>query len=61
MIVEKPNIEPKRDYDDYTKYINETYAEKKDNVLSKTVTASSGGFGQKLDNGTLQTLNTLRT
>jgi hypothetical protein len=60
-LVEKPNIEPKRDYDDYTKYINETYAEKKDNVLSKTVTASSGGFGHKFDNGTMNTLNCLRT
>lgn len=30
-------MQPRRDYDDYTKFINDTYCEEKENMLSKTV------------------------
>jgi hypothetical protein len=30
-------MQPRRDYDDYTKFINDTYSEEKENMLSKTL------------------------
>ena len=37
-IVDKPQLQPRKDYDDYTKFINDTYAEEKEHMLSQTVT-----------------------
>jgi hypothetical protein len=31
-------LQPRKDYDDYTKFINDTYAEEKEHMLSQTVT-----------------------
>ena len=42
---DKPFMQPRKDYDDYTKFINDTYTEEKINMLHKTVSidASRGG------------------
>lgn len=36
-IADKPFMQPRKDYDDYTKFINDTYTEEKINMLNKTV------------------------
>ena len=35
-LVEKPFMQPHKDYDDYTKFINDTYSEKKTELLNQT-------------------------
>ena len=32
-IVDRPDMVPRKDYDDYAAYINDTYADKKQNLL----------------------------
>lgn len=34
-------MQPRKDYDDYTKFINDTYTDEKLNMLNKTVTIES--------------------
>lgn len=34
-------MQPRKDYDDYTKFINDTYTEEKINMLNKTVDLDS--------------------
>ena len=36
-IVDNPELKPKKDYDDYTKYINEEFISKKNNLITNTV------------------------
>lgn len=33
LIVENPKLKPKKDYDDYTKYVNEEFSSKKYSIL----------------------------
>ena len=35
FIADKPEMEPRKDYDDYTSFINDAYAEEKTVILSK--------------------------
>lgn len=44
-------MQPRKDYDDYTKFINDTYTDEKLNMLNKTVTLESkrGGFNEKMN------------
>lgn len=58
-IVDDPNLQPRKDYDDYTRFINDTYAEEKEDMLNQTVSSlvSSGGF----DRPNYNPINTLRT
>ena len=54
---DKPWIQPRKDYDDYTKFINDTYTDEKINMLNRTVTLEA-------KRGTLKDYNptmTLRT
>merc|ERR1711990_999852 len=44
--VNDPTLEQQRDYDDYSKYVNENQREKKSNLLSKT--QRDFGFAQTL-------------
>jgi len=34
VIVDKPFLQPRKDYDDYTRFINDTYAGEKEQMLS---------------------------
>ena len=45
-IVEKPRMQPRRDYDDYTKFINDTYSSEKEGMLTGTIDVynRTGGF-----------------
>jgi hypothetical protein len=36
-IVEKPYMQPKKDYEDYTWFINDTFSEEKNKLLSSTL------------------------
>lgn len=36
FLVEKPFMQPHKDYDDYTKFINDTYSDKKTELLNQT-------------------------
>ena len=46
-IVDKPLMKPRKDYDDYTKFINDTFAGEKEGMLRGTVDHmnKTGGFG----------------
>jgi len=35
--IDKPSLIPKKDYHDYSKFINDTFAEEKEQILNKTV------------------------
>lgn len=35
--IEHPSMRPRKDYDDYTRFINDTYSAKKEQMLSNTV------------------------
>lgn len=47
-------MQPRKDYDDYTKFINDTYTEEKINMLNKTVDLDS-------KRGSAKTSEALRT
>lgn len=49
--IEKPDIQPRRDFNDYTKYVNEDMASRRENVMAQT--------GNQFNNVQLQ--ETLRT
>jgi|TARA_B110001450_G_C17285764_1_gene345354 hypothetical protein len=55
-------LQPRKDYDDYTRFINDTYTEEKEDMLNQTVTnlTRNGGFDYKYSTG-YNPLNTLRT
>ena len=46
FVVDDPHLQPRKDYDDYTRFINDTYAEEKEDMLNQTVTTlnRTGGF-----------------
>lgn len=50
-------MQPRKDYDDYTKFINDTYSDEKVNMLNKTVTleAKRGTFDKFNPTNTLRT------
>ena len=52
-------MQPRKDYDDYTRFINDTFSDNKDNMLNKTVSNlnRTGGFKTKGFNP----MDTLRT
>ena len=54
-------LQPRKDYDDYTRFINDTYTEEKEDMLSQTVSNlnKTGGF-HSFSKG-YNPLNTLRT
>jgi len=56
--IEHPNMRPRKDYDDYTRFINDTYSVKKEQMLNNTVSFENkkGAFSK-----TYNPLNTLRT
>ena len=58
-VVDDPHLQPRKDYDDYTRFINDTYAEEKEDMLNQTVQHlnRTGGFNNKAYNP----INTLRT
>lgn len=60
FVVEKPELQPRKDYDDYTKFINDTYTEEKENMLAKTVSCynRNGGFNSASRTNPLHTLRT---
>jgi hypothetical protein len=45
-IVDKPLMKPRRDYDEYTKFINDTFVSEKECLVSGTVNymSKTGGF-----------------
>jgi hypothetical protein len=58
---DKPFMQPRKDYDDYTKFINDTYTDEKINMLNKTVTleAKRGTFKDFNPTMTLRTYSEL--
>ena len=46
LSVDKPLMKPRKDYDDYTKFINDTFAVEKEGMLNETVgyMNKTGGF-----------------
>jgi len=60
--IDQPLLQPRKDYDDYTRFINDTYTEEKEDMLSQTVSNlnRTGGFASKYSTG-YNPLNTLRT
>jgi hypothetical protein len=58
-IVGEPQLQPRKDYDDYSRFINDTYSEEKHDMLNYTVSSlnRTGGFKSMGYNP----LNTLRT
>lgn len=62
-LVDQPMLQPRKDYDDYTRFINDTYTEEKEDMLSQTVTNlnRTGGFDFRHSTGGYNPLNTLRT
>ena len=40
-IADKPFMQPRKDYEDYTRFINDTFADEKANMLNRTVTIES--------------------
>jgi hypothetical protein len=52
-------MQPRRDYDDYTKFINDTYSEEKENMLSKTVSCyNKAGYNTTTRTNPVQHLRT---
>jgi len=39
-------MEPRKDYEDYSRFINDTYADEKVNMLSQTVQSQKGHFSK---------------
>jgi hypothetical protein len=58
LLVDKPLMKPRKDYDDYTKFINDTFAVEKEGMLNETVDymSKTGGF-----NTTSNPMDTLKT
>ena len=48
MTADKPFMEPRKDYEDYSRFINDTYADEKIQMLSQTVDSESkkGAFSK---------------
>ena len=59
MIVDKPFLRPRRDYDEYTKFINDTFTSEKESLVTGTVDHmnKTGGFESAKTNP----LDTLKT
>jgi len=55
----EPQLQPRKDYEDYARFINDTYADEKNDMLNYTVSSlnRTGGFKTMKYNP----LNTLRT
>ena len=51
-------MQPRKDYDDYTKFINDTYTDEKINMLNRTVTLESKRGTFKSNYNPTQTLRT---
>lgn len=47
IVADKPFMQPRKDYDDYTKFINDTYTDEKINMLHKTVSIDASRTGLK--------------
>ena len=47
-MADKPFMEPRKDYEDYSRFINDTYADEKIQMLSQTVESESkkGAFSK---------------
>ena len=58
-IVDKPFLRPRRDYDEYTKFINDTFVSEKESLVNSTVDHmhKTGGFSAAKANP----MDTLRT
>lgn len=59
-LVDDPHLQPRKDYDDYTRFINDTYAEEKEDMLNQTVTnlSRTGGFDSVPSYNPIHTLRT---
>ena len=59
-LVDDPHLQPRKDYDDYTRFINDTYAEEKEDMLNQTVTnlSRTGGFDTMPSYNPIHTLRT---
>jgi len=59
-LVDDPHLQPRKDYDDYTRFINDTYAEEKEDMLNQTVTnlSRTGGFDNMTSYNPIHTLRT---
>lgn len=59
VTVGEPQLQPRKDYEDYARFINDTYADEKHDMLNYTVSSlnRTGGFKTMKYNP----LNTLRT
>jgi hypothetical protein len=55
-IVDNPELKPKKDYDDYTKYINEEMSVKKNNLVANSMAQSltQGNYLKTLRTGSMQ-------
>jgi len=52
-------MQPRKDYDDYTKFINDTFTEEKEQMLTKTMTNyNRNGYNSASRTNPLQTLST---
>ena len=60
LIVDDPSLQPRKDYDDYTRFINDTYAEEKEDMLNQTVSNlnKTGGFENMQKHNPIMTLRT---
>ena len=58
--IEKPDLQKRKDYDDYTKFINDTYSAEKEHMLSQTLSQQKKTEGFK-SAFTAKSLNTLST
>jgi hypothetical protein len=58
--VDDPSLQPRKDYDDYTRFINDTYAEEKEDMLNQTVSNlnKTGGFENMQKYNPIMTLRT---
>ena len=61
FIVDNPNMQPRRDYDDYSRFINDTYLPKKHDLLNNTVQYETKNSGDKPGKNLDRKLLTLRT
>jgi len=50
-------MQPRKDYDDYTKFINDTYTEEKINMLNKTVSIDANRAKGQPPAASLRTYN----
>lgn len=56
--IDKPLMRPRKDYDDYTKFINDTFAAEKEGMLSGTVEHMNRTGGFKAMSNPMDTLKT---